>query len=308
MLVRLFRRLTTLLAAVLLLAPVGAASATGAHSTPVARCSAPTRLLTVAAGTGHLLELAYCPADRAFLPARVIDRGAWNGYRAVFATGDRFGTLVYAMSKDGRLWLRRQARPGGPLGRPERVAAAVDWSRFDSVVAPSPGYLLASEDWKTIRTFRHRIRPGGRVVLTELPPLRSGPITPPLSALNPGGFGESILGKVHLRFWTPDTPEHDAAYTSGVLPEGLLSVAGEEPTLFGVDAAGRLIALEQTPPADWTCLRRIVAPWESVATAATGTYDLVIVPTRASPGPPRLAPLPSEEGCPTISGAPWDWS
>ncbi len=308
MLVRLFRRLTTLLAAVLLLAPAGVASAAGGQSTPATRCPAPTRLFTAAAGTGHLLELAYCPAERVFLPARVIDRGVWNGYRTVFATADRSGTLVYALSKDGRLWLRRQARPGGPLGWPERVGAALDWSRFDSVVAPSPGYLLASEDYKAIRTFRHPTRPGARAVLAELPPLHSGPITPPLSALNRGGFGESVIGKVHLRFWTPDVPEYVAAYSSGVLPEGLVSVAGAEPTLFGVDAAGGLVALEQTPPADWTCLRRIVAPWESVATAATGTYDLVVAVTRAFPGPPRLAPLPSEDGCPTISGAPWDWS
>jgi hypothetical protein len=304
------RRRSWLCAAVVtLLSGTGIVAAAPAQAAQ--QCTAPPSLFAVVAATGHLVEVGVCTSPPGFGPAVTVDDGDWRGDLPVFGASDSTAVVLYTIDADGALWARRRNAPGAGFGTPVRVAETIDWSRFANVFVAKAGYLHAVEHVGPIRTFRHaNWSTGGTEVVEEQPLLhRAGA---PMSVVKWGGFGEAVVGSVHVRIWLePSYPERSSSdgayYESGNLPPDVTSAVGYEPWLYGIDAAGDLVQMYQSPkfalPGFKACN---MSHWNVVA-RSSGGYARVIQPMgRNSPVPtPGLAARATEDRC--LAEPPLEW-
>ncbi len=312
------RRLAAWLAALLL-----AASLAGLLPRALAdpACGGPPaqRLYAVDAGSGHLAELGLCADGSGFMPAAEVDGADWRAYRDVFAATDGAATVVYAVTGDGQLWWRRQEAPGAPLGAPLRVRAEGDWdwSQSREVLASSPGVIQAVPLHGgpiVLRTFDQPGWATGDATVVEDEPLFLRFTGPSMTALHPGSFAEGNELGDHFRIWHRDELR-DAWYFSGTLPSGVTGVAGAEPSLYGVNAAGHVVLLAQPPHPPllghaWDCPRQNTMSWQ-VAAESAGSYARVVIPVSgpAGSGPPSVALTPPGRNCPNHGPAsvPVEW-
>lgn len=283
-----------------------------------ADCAAPTRVFAVDSGTGRLMELGSCHQSSALGPGVEVDSSDWRAYRQVTGVFDGDAAVLYAVTADGRLEWRRQPSPGTPFGSPVRVGSSVDWSRFSSVFAPAVGYLHGVRTYDPVRTFRHDGWATGADPVSEIEPLLGTFAGPSMSAAKWGWYGEGNERGYHFRIWRapgyPNSYEHaDAWYVSGRLPSGVTSVAGGEPFLYAVDAAGRVVRLSQPPPwwpgpkRTWDCSRQNTHAWSIAAASPDTGYARVVVPlSRSSSQPVGLSTPHFGEDC-NPEEDPWEW-
>jgi hypothetical protein len=274
------------------------------------QCPARQPLFAVLADTGHLVEVTACTSTPEFGPAVLVDDGDWRGHRQVFGAREGTTVVLYTIDAGGALWARRQDAPGTGFGPPVRVGAEIDWSRFASVFVPQRGYLHAIERLGPIRTFQHlNWSTGGTDVSPEQPLLlwAGGP----MAAVKWGGFAEAISGHDHIRIWWnpayPQRAEYDSLwFSSGELPPDVTGVVGYEPWLYGIDAAGDLVRLNQAsqPPAYQRCNPNA---WH-IAARSSGGYVRIVLPMGRSSSrtTPQLAARPAvADWC--VGDGPLEW-
>jgi hypothetical protein len=227
-------------------------------------CQGGARLYAVDSQSGHLSEVASCSAQADFVPTEV-DAGDWRPYRDVVAVRDGTATVIYALASDGELWWRRQATAGAQFGVPVRIGAAVDWSRYHSLLVSQPGYIhgIPSDPGVAggvVRTFRHQGWASGGGSVSEDQPLLSGFGGPSITSVRWASFAETNVGPYHFRIWRKRPDSLDAvSFRSGSFPAGVTGVVGAEyeGALYGVNGVGHIVRLEQSTreccaTASWT--------------------------------------------------------
>jgi hypothetical protein len=283
-------------------------------------CAEATRVFAVDSGTGHLMELSSCRRTPAVGPGVEVDSSDWRAYRQVTGFFDGDAAVLYAVTADGQLDWRRQPAPGAQFGSPARVASSIDWSRFNAVFAPAAGYLHAVRPGEPVHTFRHDGWATGAGPVNEVEPLLDTFVGPSMSAASWGSYGEANELGYHFRIWRGGA-SHDGVrkqsgdewYDSGRLPAGITSVAGAEPNLYAVDAAGRVVQLGQPTPQPvpprkvWDCPLQNSSAWSVVAGSPDAGYIRVVVPVSRSYAPPaNLSPPQLGDDC-DQSGQPYEW-
>lgn len=178
-----------------------------------------------------------------------------------------------------------------------------------TMFASGPGVLHAV-DKATARVASYLVV-GTTPIRLRHNPLLPTYLGPAVTGVHSGRFAETNVAGRHLRIWQTLQSVADvelltgAAYTSGLLPEDVNSVAGLEPDLFGVDGRGRVVRMSQEVPAGWDCAQLVSTPWLVVDRSA-GVYKRVVVPTTVR-GVPVVADLPPTGiDCP-MAAAPWEW-
>jgi hypothetical protein len=278
-------------------------------------CPDPSRVLAVDAANGHLMELETCGSVPRLGEPTEVDIGDWRGYLHLLAVRDGAATVLYAVTANGELWWRRQESAGTAFSAPVRIGASIDWSQYRSLIVSGAGYL-SGLNGGVMHTFVHSgWASGGAELSEEAQPLFLDFAGPSITAVRgAGSFAEGNELGAHFRIWrTPRRHPEDRWYMSGGLPAGLTGVAGAEPTLFALNAAGHLVLLRQQRPHPrpprkyWECQRYIPTPWDVAAESADG-YSRIIVPVDRASGAPAVAPVPlsGDDDCdPEIE--PYEW-
>ena len=282
-------------------------------------CLAPQRLFAVDAQSGHLDEIGFCAGTASLAPAVEVDVGDWRSYRELTAVRDGGAVVLYAITADDRLQLRRQAASGEPFGPPVDLASTIDWSQVTSMFAPHAGYLHVKIG-PAMRTLRHEGLATGGTALTEIEPLLPAMDGPAMSAAQWGGRGEGNAAGKHFRVWRELNSLNPPGFQdrwlfSGLLPDGISGVAGAEPYLFGLDPAGAVALLLQPaqrpdPPRKyWDCALFNHLDWHVGATTSGHFGRLVVLSPRVYlAGSPSLGELRDNRGVDCgNNGLPYEW-
>lgn len=283
------------------------------------QCGLPQRLFAIDAASGHLDEVGYCADTRQMGSPVEVDGSDWRGYRDLTAVRDGSAVVLYSVTTDGHLLWRRQEAPGLPWSAPVAIAPAIDWSRYQSIMAPHAGHLHALLD-ESMHTFQHDGWATGDPAMTEIAPLLRTFSGPGMSAVRWGGFGEHNDRGSHFRVWARTALDNlaeqtDAWFLSGAVPAGVTGVTGAEPSLFGLEATGQLVLLQQdrhpaTPPNKyWNCTLFNDMPWY-VQARVPGNFSRLVVPANGeshadNPSLRKFLDVPARDCGP--GGLPYEW-